>query len=139
MARRAYLDTNFVIRFIESEDHELLRVIEDAAIGLLELFTSELTLAEALVGPLKVNDPGLASQYEEFLTTDDVLEIVPVNRAILRESAGIRALYGGRTPDAIHCATALHVQCTLLLSSDSAFKTPPGLARIALENIESEL
>lgn len=138
MARRIYLDTNFVIRFIESEDRGLLRVIEDAAVGLMELFTSELTLAEVLVGPLKANDGTLASQYEEFLTTDDVLQVVPISRAILRESAHIRAVYGGRTPDAIHCATALHAKCSLLLSSDSAFRAPPELVR-ALEDIESEL
>lgn len=86
MARPAYLDTNPVIRFIESEDHGLLRAVGDAAAGFLEPFTSEPALGETLVGPLK-----------------------------------------------------LHVRCTPLLSSDSAFKAPPGLARIALENVGSEL
>jgi len=139
LSKRIYLDTNFVIRFVESEDFALLRVIEHAGAGLLDLFTSELTLAEVLVGPLKANDAKLAAQYEEFLTTDEVLEVVPIDRAILLESARIRALYGGRTPDAIHCATALHTECTGLLSSDAGFRMPPGLTRIALENVESEL
>jgi predicted nucleic acid-binding protein len=139
LAKQVYLDTNFVIRFIESEDFGLLRVIEDAAAGLLDLFTSELTLAEMLVGPLKADDAALAAQYEEFLTTDEFLEVVPIDRAILRESARIRALYGSRTPDAIHCATALRAECTSLLSSDSGFKMPPGLTRIALEDIASGL
>ena len=139
MAKRVYLDTNFVIRFIESEDFGLLRVIEQAGAGLLKLFTSELTLAEVLVGPLKANDSALAAQYEAFLTTDESLEVIPIDRAILRESSRIRALYGGRTPDAIHCATALTAECASLLSSDSSFRMPPGLSRIALENIESAL
>ena len=139
MATRIYLDTNFFIKFVESEDTRLLRIIEGAGLGLFELFTSEFTIAEVLVGPLKAGDKMLATYYEEFLTTDDVLQVVPVDRVTLRETASIRARHGIRTPDAIHCATALGAECTVFLSSDARLAMPPGLVRVALENINSEL
>ncbi|MEX0854057.1 MAG: PIN domain-containing protein [Bauldia sp.] len=139
MARLIYLDTNFVIRFVESEDSSLLRVLEGTGAGLFELFTSEFTVAEVLVGPLKSGDQTLATYYEELLTTDDFLQVVPIDRVILRETARIRAQYGTRTPDAIHCATALGAGCSVFLSSDARLRMPPGLVRVALENIDSEL
>ena len=139
MARPIYLDTNFVIRFVESEDWRLLQVLEQAGPGLLELFTSELTLAEVMVGPLKSGDQALATYYQEFLTTDEFLQVVPIDRVILLETARIRAQYGTRTPDAIHCATALGAGCSVFLSSDARLRMPQGLDRVALEDIDSKL
>ena len=139
MARPVYLDTNFVIRFVESEDDALLHVIENAAAGLLNLFTSELTLAEVLVGPIKAGDQALATYYEEFLTSDEMLEVVPVDRTILQTTAKLRAEHGTRTPDAIHCATALITGCSVFLSSDNRLKMPPGIVRVALEDVDTEL
>jgi predicted nucleic acid-binding protein len=139
LAKRIYLDTNFFIRFVESEDSGLLRVVESAVSGLFELFTSELSLAEVLVGPLKFDDHALAAYYEEFLTTDDTLQVVPIDRTILRETARIRAQLGTRTPDAIHCATALKAECSVFLSSDARLRMPAGLIRVALDRVGTEL
>jgi len=139
LAKRIYLDTNFVIRFVESEDTSLLKVIERADSGLLELFTSELTLAEVLVGPFKSDDHALVAFYEEFLTTDDALQVVPIDRTILRATARIRAQLGTRTPDAIHCATALKTECSVFLSSDARLRMPSGLTQVALDQLHDEL
>jgi predicted nucleic acid-binding protein len=139
LARQIYLDTNFVIRFIESADESLLRVIEDASADLLDLFTSELTLTEVLVGPLKANDNALAEYYEEFLISDDILQVVPIDRVVLREAARIRAEVGARTPDAIHCATAICTSCSIFLSSDLRLRMPAGLTRVTLERIADDL
>ena len=41
--------------------------------------------------------------------------------AIAMRAAELRARYGLRTPDAIHCATALAARCDGLLTNDKAF------------------
>jgi predicted nucleic acid-binding protein len=133
--KAAYLDANAVIRFVESEDDGLLFLFEQAASGFLQLVTSELTLAEVLVGPLKDGDTGLAKLYEEFLISDDALEIRPVDRSVLRRSAEIRATLGNKGPDAIHIATALLCECSLLFSSDQRLRLPANLKQIDLTRI----
>ncbi len=131
----AYLDTNAVIRFVESEDSSLLFLFEQAAAGSIRLVTSELTLAEVLVGPLKDGDTKLAKIYEEFLTSDDALEVRPVDRSVLHRSAEIRASLGNKGPDAIHIATALLCECSLLFSADQHLKLPDSLKQIDLTHI----
>ncbi|NBJ11769.1 type II toxin-antitoxin system VapC family toxin [Microvirga arsenatis] len=133
--KSAYLDANAVIRFVESEDDGLLFLFEQAAAGLLQLVTSELTLAEVLVGPLKDGDQKLAGIYEEFLTSDETLEIRPVDRSVLRRSAEIRATLGNKGPDAIHIATALLTECSLFFSSDQRLRLPANLKQIELTHI----
>ncbi len=97
-----YLDTNVVIQPIEANEEALLFLIENAAADLLCLYTSELTLAEVLVGPLKSGNGELVAQYEDMLTSDDVLEIVPIDRSVLRRSAEIQAVFGIKGYDSIH-------------------------------------
>ena len=134
-AKVCYLDTNAIIRFVESEDDGLFFIFEQAAVGILDLVTSELTLAEVLVGPLKDGDKRLANIYEEFLNGGEVLDVKPVNRDILRRSAEVRATHGNKGPDAIHIATALTANCTILFSSDHRLKLPNGLMQVELDRI----
>ena len=71
----AYLDANVVTQFIEGDNQKLLFLIENAASELMRLYTSELTLSEVLVGPLKSGNIRLARIYDEFLTSDEILEV----------------------------------------------------------------
>jgi predicted nucleic acid-binding protein len=135
LIKAAYLDANAVIRFVESEDDGLLFLFEQAAAGLLQLVTSELTLAEVLVGPLKDGDQKLANIYEEFLASGEALEIRPVDRSVLRGSAEIRATLGNKGPDAIHIATALLTECSLFSSSDRRLRLPANLKQIEITHI----
>jgi predicted nucleic acid-binding protein len=132
----AYLDANVIIQFIEGEDQRLLFLIENAASELMRLYTSELTLSEVLVGPLKSGDTRVAGIYEEFLTSDEILEVVPIDRSILRHSAEIRAHLGNKTPDAIHVATALKCGCTVLVSSDERIRVPALIKRIGISQVD---
>jgi predicted nucleic acid-binding protein len=133
----AYLDANVVIQFIEGDNQKLLFLIENAASELMRLYTSELTLSEVLVGPLKSGNIRLARIYDEFLTSDEILEVVPIDRAILRHSAEIRARLGNKTPDAIHVATALKCECTVLVSSDERMRVPASLKRIDITQVDN--
>lgn len=81
--RRMYLDTNIFIYAIEAHARyvavvqELFGTIDT---GVIQDVTSELTLAEALVGPLSQNDPNLTSAYETAIVTRQHFEVVPVSR-----------------------------------------------------------
>ncbi|MBV9589840.1 MAG: hypothetical protein JO310_09585, partial [Hyphomicrobiales bacterium] len=58
-ALRVYLDANVVVRGMERTDAgagEVGRLIEFAECDKLELVTSELTLSEVLVGPIRLGD-----------------------------------------------------------------------------------
>jgi predicted nucleic acid-binding protein len=76
----------------------------------IEVYTSELTLLETLVQPIKQNNQNLISAYESLLTNTDI-QLLPINRDILRESATLRAKENLKTPDAIHTATAFSANC----------------------------
>ena len=85
--------------------------------------TSELTLAETLVKPLKDQNSAIQQAYRAFLTPTAALEIVPINRAILEDAAQWRATTKLKLPDAIHLATAFHKQCDSFFSNDDVFRT----------------
>ena len=135
VALRVYLDTNAIIRFAESTDTDIIMLFDDAAAGILKLYTSELTLAETLVGPYKTENRRLAEEYETFLQSDDVMTVVPVDRDVLRLSAKLRAEWGGKAPDAIHVATASLQGCKIIVSSDGGLRLPPGMKRVPIEEV----
>jgi predicted nucleic acid-binding protein len=132
-----YVDANAVISFIEGGNDGLAFLLESSASDLLRMYTSELTLAEVLVMPLRNSQAELISLYEQFLTSDDVLEVVPVERTILRQSAENRATFGNKGPDAIHVATAVAAGCTVFISSDSRMRLPSHIKRVPVEEIRN--
>jgi predicted nucleic acid-binding protein len=132
---RVYLDSNFFIRFVESEDLGLLALFERQAANLLTICTSELTLAEVLVDPIRLEDQQRARIYEDMLAPGGWVEMVPVDRQILRRSADIRATIGNKLPDAIHVATAAVQSCNVFLSSDKRLRLPREVTQVALDEI----
>lgn len=111
-------------------------LFERAAADLLTLHTSELTLAEVLVDPIKLGDSARASAYIDLLKTDEWLEVMPITREILIRSSEVRAGIGNKLPDAIHVATAAACSCNVLLSSDRRLRLPEGIKQIRLEDAE---
>lgn len=126
LGQRIYIDTNIVIYAIEGLAHyaaqvqPLLKAMKAAEVFVV---TSELTLAETLVGPIKTSNLLIQQTYRSFLTTTAVLEVVPVSRRILEDAAQLRATTKLKLPDAIHLATALQYQCDSFLTNDVVFKS----------------
>lgn len=135
--RNVYLDANAIIRFSESEETQMAALYEKAVEKRLQLYTSELTLAEVLVLPIRDGDHELVEAYKAFLRSDPTLNVVPVTRAVLQQSAELRAVHGGKGPDAIHCATAVLCGCTIVVSSDRRLRMPRGLVRIDVEEADT--
>ncbi len=94
--------------------------------GEARIITSELTLLETLVAPIKQNDSQLTAAYENLLTKSEVNSLA-ITSQVLRRAAELRAQYNLKTPDAIHAATALINGCDLFVANDSAFNRVSGL------------
>jgi predicted nucleic acid-binding protein len=132
-----YVDTTTVIYTVERLPtywpllQPLWLAAQTRSIGVV---TSELTLMESLVGPLKNGDPALEAAFELMLLGADT-RLLPITQPILREGARLRATTKLRTPDAIHAATALNVGCALFVSNDVDFRKVPGLPVVILDDL----
>ena len=131
----AYLDTNAIIRFVEGEGDLLDDLLARVQRSSLRLYTSEFTLAEVLVAPLRDERTELIDIYESILSVGGDLEVVPVDRDVLRESARVRATLGNRGPDAIHIATAIRCECTVFISSDLRLQLPEAMRRLSADDV----
>jgi len=115
-----YLDTNILIQLFKTgyEDRKIILGLIAAAKS-KAFVTSELTLAELLVSPLRNRDVQLTNLYENWTISNQVLEVVPVQRDILRHAAILRAEKRSlKLPDAIHLGTALEAGCDVFLTNE---------------------
>ncbi len=111
---------------------------EQADAGQLRIATSELSLLEVLVRPLRDGDAELVHAYREVLDSAR-LALLPITADVLLRAAELRATYASlRTPDAIHCATALSVGAALLVSNDLALRQISGLPLLLLDDLAPE-
>ena len=131
-----YLDANVFIYAVEgferfaSVSKQLLAALDA---GNLKGLTSELTLAEVLVAPIRQSRYDGVAEFEALLSGRPTLQLIPINRAILRRSAEHRAILGGTLPDAIHTATAFESDCTHFITADRNLKTSPSIELVLLD------
>lgn len=132
-----YVDTMIVIYTVERYPAywPLLEPLWQAAQGgTIEIVSSELTLMETLVGPLKSGDTKLENAFEQALLGTEV-RLFPITQPILRQAAQLRATTKLRTPDALHAATGLHLACVQFVSNDVGFRAVPGLPLVILDDL----
>ena len=133
-----YVDTNAVIYRVERIEPYLTASapLWDALdVGLVQIVTSELTLLEVLVKPLRNGDPTLTSLYRTVLLGTSGLTCMPVTRTILESAAQVRAMCNLKTPDAIQAATALVAGSALFVSNDAGFRRVSGLPIAVLSEV----
>ena len=105
-----------------------------AQAGAFTVVSSELTLMETLVGPLRSGDATLAARRES-LWSQASTRLLPITRDVLREAARLRAIHSAlRTPDALHAAPALLHGCVLFVTNDFGFRNVPGLPLAVLDD-----
>jgi predicted nucleic acid-binding protein len=133
-----YVDTSAVIYRVEQIEPYLTASapLWDALdAGKQQVVTSELTLLEVLVKPLRDGNAALTALYRQVLLGTIGLTCLPVQLTVLEAAARIRALHRLKTPDAIHAATALAAGCTLFVTNDPEFRHVPGLSVAVLGEI----
>jgi len=124
-----YIDTNIFIYALEGYPEfaasltSLFTAIDEGGVTAV---TSELTLAESLVKPLMDDNTVLENLYLEVFQTSMSLNVVPISRQILIESARLRAKSKTlKLSDAIHFATARMSDCQTFLTNDKQLKFVP--------------
>lgn len=135
---RVYLDANAIIYSYERIEpyRTLLEPLWlGAAVRTYSIVTSDLTLTEVLVGPIKQGNAALQAGFKRLLLRSANVQSVRITRSVLERAATLRAEAGLKTPDAIHAATALHVRCALFVTNDSAFRRVPGLDVTVLRDL----
>lgn len=133
-----YVDTNAVIYRVERIEPFLTASapLWDALdAGQVSMVTSDLTLLEVLVKPLREGKTNLVSLYRTVLLRTVGLTSLPVSRSILESAAQLRAATKLKTPDAIHAATALAHGSTLFVSNDGAFRRVANLTVAVLSEV----
>ncbi len=134
-----YLDSNVFIYAVEGTAD-----IAGPARELLQFFrkrpgtavTSEITFAEVLSPPQRPGAMPLHMKrrvYVDLLIWSGFIELAPVTRGLLIETADLRSVARMKLPDAIHLVSAIHAHCRFLVSRDSDFKMlPTGMSFIPL-------
>lgn len=121
---RVYLDTAPIIYGVEEHGSywAVLKPFWDSVKNAeIEVVTSELSLLETLVVPMRNEDANLIAGYETLLTASQV-GLIQITLPILRTAARLRATHNFKTPDAIHAATAMLSNCDHLVSNDTGFR-----------------
>lgn len=137
-AKRIYLDANIFIYLHERLDEyaELLDALtEKFDSGKSQALTSELSLLEILVKPIKDKREDLQQIYKSAFSSEGSLTVCAINRPVLVKAAEIRADGNLKLPDAIHASTAIIEQCDAFLSRDQDYKKVPGLNFISLDSL----
>jgi predicted nucleic acid-binding protein len=132
-----YIDTMTLIYTVEQYPAywPLLEPLwRTAQAGMFEVISSELTLLEALVGPLKSGNTALEKAFENALLGTG-MRLLPITQSILREAARLRAATKLRTPDALHAATALQAGCVLFVTNDVGFRGVASLPLVVLDDL----
>ncbi len=126
-----YIDANILIYTVErAQPHvEALRAFwRWTNAQNLVVLTSELTVLESLVGPLKASNQRLTARFRRLLFQSANLRLVPVSRSVLERAAQLRAYTPSlKTPDAIHAATALEADAMTFITNDMQFRQVPEL------------
>jgi len=134
---RAYFDANVFIYRVEANPRwqavmdELWEMLEG---GWLTAVTSELSLAETLVWPIKARNRDAQSEFAHLIANSPQSQIIviPIGRDVLLEAARLRALNGIEMPDAIHAATAKIARCNHFLTADAPLAQAIGARAVNL-------
>ncbi|WP_052341742.1 type II toxin-antitoxin system VapC family toxin [Salinarimonas rosea] len=138
-----YLDANVFIMAVETrgaDEQAVARLFASEAAAGLRRLTSELTLAEVLAGASRASDRRLVRAYLSLILESGLVEVQPVSRAILIETAHYRAVADQGAapgadrrnflPDAVHVVTAITNGCAVFVTNDRRLKLPQGMRRI---------
>lgn len=111
----------------------ILRTINS---GSMTAVSSILSLTEVLTQPLRVGNEILVREYEDILQNSVGFELLPLNAAIARKAADLRAHYNLKTPDAIQVATCINAGCEAFLTNDLRLKRMTEIQMLVLDELE---
>lgn len=134
---KVYLDTAPIIYSVEKHADYwqiLISLWNALKASEIEVFTSQLTLLETLVQPIRQNNLSLVSAYESLLTKTDI-KLEPISLDVLRRAADLRAAQNLKTPDAVHASTAIAANCAYFVTNDDGFKRLSNFKVVILSDL----
>lgn len=134
---RLYLDANILIYLVEGDEalsQSVHALLENADAAHIRLFTSDITVTECLLGPLRAGNIDLAQAYLDLLQSHDFIALVGAELDVCVMASHIGAQYHLKTVDAIHLASAESSGCQALLSNDHGFKNTDNVRVIKLSD-----
>ena len=135
-----YLDANgfiYSVEYVEPYRALLEPMWQQARAGDLNVTSSEMTVSETLVRPLRDGDKVVEVLLRSMFDAQEV-SLIPATRELWEDAARIRADTGLKTPDALHAATALRAGCALFITNDTDFRRVEGLPVVVLDDVLAE-
>lgn len=123
---RVYFDVNPIIYFIEQNIQfaELVTPVFELIVdGSIVAFTSELTLTEILIKPIRDNLNQVIQAHKELLLDPELFTLISPNQDTFLLAAELGGKSSMRTPDAIHMACAIESKCKYFITNDKGIKS----------------
>ncbi len=133
--KRVYFDTNSIIYYIEqlSPFYEVVYpMFEGIGMGEISAYTSEFTLTEMLIKPMRENAIPLIQDIKDLLLDPDLFTLTKTYKELFIKSAEFGGQYGLRSADAIHFASAVENHCHCFITNDKKFKSQNGVQVIII-------
>jgi len=96
--------------------------------------TSNVSLLEVLVHPLRCNNKELSAEYRDILLNSKLMTLA-ISNAIAEQAAQLRATYNIRTPDAIQISAALNAGATHFFTNDIKLPEIPSIEVIFINKL----
>ena len=129
------LDTSIFIYHFESHPGYFpltQEIFSDIEAGLRKGVTSTITLMEIIVKPLALGRQDVARKYEALLVNFPNLDIVDLDRNVIRQAARMRAEYRIRPPDALQASVSLLYGAEVFITNDALLKRLQGNLEVIL-------
>lgn len=141
--KRLYLDTNIFIYALEKVEpflpvcKSIFALIQSAKSNAV---TSQLTLAECLVQPYKLQLTTQQQAFKQAISNNPALEYVGLEENTFLTAAQLRAKHAIKMPDALHLAAAILHDCDYFITNDNGIPSLPdeGIERLLLKDFVTE-
>jgi predicted nucleic acid-binding protein len=123
---RVYFDANPIIYFIEQNTQfteAVTPIFEMIGDGSILAFTSELSLTEVLIKPIRDNRIQVIQTHKELLLDPELFTLISPNQDTFLLAAELGGKLSMRTPDAIHMACAIESKCKYFITNDRGIKS----------------
>jgi predicted nucleic acid-binding protein len=127
-----YLDASAIIRLVDGDQPARQRIEELMRQHPNPVVTSVISMIECRSKPMRDGDLARVALYDSFFAAADVTTM-PLDSATADHATRLRAQYNLKTPDAIHMATAVQHNASLLITTDHDFVRCRGLPGLTIE------
>ncbi len=131
------LDSCIWMHHIEDHPHYSFlttAILDRVASGASQAVSSELSLLEIKLYPLRQGREDIADEYELLMDAFPNFTLCPIDRTVLHIAGLLRVRYGLKTPDAIILASGLQNGATCAITNDVGWKKVKEMEILCLDD-----